>query len=312
MEFCKKKIETLYGEQFVTPNMHLNYHLHDCILDFGPIYSFWLFGFERENGILWSYKKNKKSIEIQLMNRFLKESWTRERKDEINTLFISVYEELYATVRDRGTLGEIAYILKPSIIELSSQYVIVAQVEWDISDGIFAQSLKSCSLTSDETRHLHEFYSVLYSTEFDVCTSVQEGKNLYLNGSVMGSKHSRSVRSSYIMAYWCNDDGTIAVDNSDLTPHPGQIIKFCKHCIIVDGIVKCHFLAKVQWYKRLSDSVRYVYGKPIEAWSSDVYVQDGPSSYIPVHMIKSRFVFVKTRLFNKNVIVVSPRERHIL
>lgn len=241
MEFCKKKNETLYGEQFVTPNMHLNYHLYDFILDFGPIYSFWLFSFERENGILGSYKTNKKSIEIQLMNRFLKASWTRERKDEITTLFISVYEELYATVRDRGTLGEIGYILKPSIIELSSQYVIVTQVEWDISDGIFAQRLKSCSLTSDETRHLHEFYSVLYSTEFDVYTSVQEGKHLYLNGSVMGSKHSRSVRSSYIMAFWCNDDGTIAVDNSDLTPHPGQIIKFCKHCIIVDGIVKYHF-----------------------------------------------------------------------
>lgn len=98
---------------------------------------------------------------------------------------------------------------------------------------------------------------MLYSTEFDICTSDQEGKNLYLNVSVMGSQHSRSVISSYIMAYWCNDDGTIAVDNSDLTPHPGQIIKLCKHCIIVDGIVKCHLLAKVQWYKRLSDSVRY-------------------------------------------------------
>jgi hypothetical protein len=56
--------------------MHLYGHLYDCVLDFGPVYSFWLFSFERENGILGSYKTNKKNIEVQLMKRFLKESFS--------------------------------------------------------------------------------------------------------------------------------------------------------------------------------------------------------------------------------------------
>ena len=51
LEFCKT-FEQLYGENFVTPNMHLHGYLLDCLFDFCPIYSFCLFSFERENGIL--------------------------------------------------------------------------------------------------------------------------------------------------------------------------------------------------------------------------------------------------------------------
>ena len=32
--------------------MHLHTHITDCILDYGPVYSFWLYSFERYNGIL--------------------------------------------------------------------------------------------------------------------------------------------------------------------------------------------------------------------------------------------------------------------
>ena len=95
MEFCQR-FESLYGSEYVTPNMHLHCHLYDCILDFGPIYSFWLFRFERENGILVSYKTNKKNLEAQLTRRFLKESWAREKMDELNpnlSQFLKICQE---------------------------------------------------------------------------------------------------------------------------------------------------------------------------------------------------------------------------
>ena len=44
MNFCKG-FEQLYGKHQVTHNMHLHTHLVDCILDYGPVYSFWLFIF---------------------------------------------------------------------------------------------------------------------------------------------------------------------------------------------------------------------------------------------------------------------------
>src|SRR6478735_8168628 len=43
-------VAELYGPEMVTPNMHLHLHLKDSIQDFGPIYAFWLYGFERLNG----------------------------------------------------------------------------------------------------------------------------------------------------------------------------------------------------------------------------------------------------------------------
>ena len=51
LKFCKQ-FEQIYGKKAVTPNMHLHCHLKEVILDHGPVYSFWCFGFERYNGIM--------------------------------------------------------------------------------------------------------------------------------------------------------------------------------------------------------------------------------------------------------------------
>jgi hypothetical protein len=47
-----KLIEEHYGEGKITPNLHLSLHLCECSYDYGPLYSFWCFSFERMNGIL--------------------------------------------------------------------------------------------------------------------------------------------------------------------------------------------------------------------------------------------------------------------
>ena len=54
--------ENLCGKERCTPNMHLHGHLRDCILDYGPIYSFWCFSFERYNGIMGDYHTNNVNI----------------------------------------------------------------------------------------------------------------------------------------------------------------------------------------------------------------------------------------------------------
>ena len=61
LKFCKL-FENLYGTTKCTPNMHLSCHLVECIRDYGPVYSFWCFSFERYNGILGSYHKNNHNI----------------------------------------------------------------------------------------------------------------------------------------------------------------------------------------------------------------------------------------------------------
>ena len=51
LNFCSK-FEQLYGGENTTMNMHLHCHLKRTVLDYGPEYAYWLFSFERFNGIL--------------------------------------------------------------------------------------------------------------------------------------------------------------------------------------------------------------------------------------------------------------------
>lgn len=66
ISFCEK-FEELFGCSASTPNLHLHGHFTDCLFDYGPSTSFWLFALERLNGILGSVPTNHQSIEIQLM-----------------------------------------------------------------------------------------------------------------------------------------------------------------------------------------------------------------------------------------------------
>uniref|UniRef100_A0A1X7VJP8 Uncharacterized protein n=1 Tax=Amphimedon queenslandica TaxID=400682 RepID=A0A1X7VJP8_AMPQE len=59
------------GKHVVTPNFHLHHHTSTCIIDYGPVYCFWLFRFEHFNGMLGTYHTNQKSIEVSLMRKFL-------------------------------------------------------------------------------------------------------------------------------------------------------------------------------------------------------------------------------------------------
>ena len=68
-------VETIYGADACTPNLHLHGHLKDCFLDYGPSSSFWLFAFERMNGILGSVSTNHHAVEIQLMTFPTSKSW---------------------------------------------------------------------------------------------------------------------------------------------------------------------------------------------------------------------------------------------
>ena len=70
LQFCKG-VEKRYGTHRITPNMHLHTHLRECVLDYGPVYSFWLFSFERYNGVLGEIGTNQRAVEIQIMQKTL-------------------------------------------------------------------------------------------------------------------------------------------------------------------------------------------------------------------------------------------------
>ncbi|CAG8780443.1 15513_t:CDS:2, partial [Rhizophagus irregularis] len=65
-------IERTYGPEFITSNIHLALHIPDCCRDYGSIYSFWLFPYERLNGYIGSYPNSNRQIEPELMRIVLK------------------------------------------------------------------------------------------------------------------------------------------------------------------------------------------------------------------------------------------------
>lgn len=126
-------------------------------------------------------------------------------------------------------------------------------VDWSTDEGIFVKKFKNGSLSEIESNRPYKMYSFLYGNEnFQLCTSVKLGNELYMNGSVLGSKNSRSIRSSFILAFWSIGNGQLSHTCSDLSPHPGQIVNFLEHSIIMNG-VKSHILARVTWFKGLDD-----------------------------------------------------------
>jgi hypothetical protein len=68
MRFCQR-VERSYGQNLVTPNMHMHAHIKDCVIDYGPPHTFW--ASERFNGILGEQPNNNRSVELQLAKRFV-------------------------------------------------------------------------------------------------------------------------------------------------------------------------------------------------------------------------------------------------
>lgn len=69
-QYCSS-FEQEFGKENCYPNLHLHCHLKQCILDYGPSTSFWLFAFERMNGCLGSFHTNNQAVEVQLFRKFL-------------------------------------------------------------------------------------------------------------------------------------------------------------------------------------------------------------------------------------------------
>ena len=98
-------IEEHYGQELITPNIHLSLHLAECCRDYGPMYSFWCYSFERMNGLLGSYPNSRRNIEPELL-RIIQQNC---RLDE---LIISNHSfkltEALELVKSRPTSGSLA------------------------------------------------------------------------------------------------------------------------------------------------------------------------------------------------------------
>ena len=259
MEFLLS-FERLYGKEFCNINLHLHAHLKSCILDFGPVYSFWCFPFERMNGILGSYRTNCHDISVQLMRRFIDShtfvihNWSSECKEDfvslidrciyakgslldssLQTIFSNSHNNVLDAIKPLPPVREYAFEahIKQAVHECISRYI-------------------SMDLSQFEVLHL-----------FQKCNAVKVGK------FVLGSCTSRFTRVSIVKARFQDEDRLAEVQ---------YFVKCCiKFHSNVGNTCTTYWLAAVSFFN--AHQCKVWFGKPMEVWSS---VTDFDIHFIPV------------------------------
>ena len=226
VKFCQT-VENLYGSTVITPNMHLHCHLCECILDFGPVYGFWCFSFERYNGVLGSLHVNNHQIEVQLMRKFLERhqlgsiSWPAEFNGFSNMLSETNKGSLALSKRNHLTPAEYQESIKLKSCTGSNLFHL------SFVDKHFIQALppyKEVYLADDEVAALAKMYSFLHKEDSIVYVPkfVRKCAQLNLYHQKLDSRYSRSERSACILARWY---GSNQLDTNSLDLRPGKLCK---------------------------------------------------------------------------------------
>ena len=150
LQFCRRA-ERMYGTNSVTPNMHFHCHLKDCVKDYGLLHSFWLYAFERYNGILENFPNNNRSIECQLMKRFLtdSESISIELPSDFSEKFKPHF--MQTSLASNAASGSLEETISPTC---NSQE---ATLSWEYSENMILPSSRSrYILNSSELNHLKD------------------------------------------------------------------------------------------------------------------------------------------------------------
>jgi hypothetical protein len=74
-EYCIG-VEAAWGTTFMKPNHHHLMHVKQCVLDYGPPHVFWVFAFERVNGHLANYHSSMRTVELEMMKRWVQQQQT--------------------------------------------------------------------------------------------------------------------------------------------------------------------------------------------------------------------------------------------
>ncbi|XP_078670900.1 uncharacterized protein LOC144911017 isoform X2 [Branchiostoma floridae x Branchiostoma belcheri] len=304
-----KKVERLFGKMSITPNMHLHCHLKDCILDYGPLHGFWLFSFERYNGLLGSETTNNREIELQIMRKFLISDFAHNLPlpTYLSEVFSPLFERFCSDTKFVDVPNE-----KERELFLMGTSRTASNVDWARDDQtiklppVFTRK----ALSEDDTRYLEQTYNAMYPNEEINATSMAKVVRNYgtcqVGQELFGSRAAtRSRKATHVMAGWLGENGNI---DFAAEHRPGVIQNFYGHSVEVNGETKCHVFAVVRWYDTSPLKTSVGNGKPFTVWEKSSVV-GGPASFIPVQRLFRKSARAETVMDGKRVVVVCPIAR---
>ena len=283
--------QQIYGKEHCTINIHLHGHLKECVMDFGPVYSFWLFSFERLNGLLGSYHTNGRDVSLQIMRRFLSthnfsmSNWPEEYVSEFSHLLSSCTYNKGSLNNSDSTQSECTNLIEalPPVSE--------------------------CAWLPHEKESLHHISQELVSGgNYSIHTLYQKCKAMKFRtkGYILGSQKSCYSTSSHVLAKHPR--------HPDSRPHLARIEFLAKVDIQLLSSdpyrptqVQSHWFAAVSYY--FEHQCRVWFGYPCEVWPTALFPN---VCYVPLSYITCRVAFCQLDVDFGHVIgkerftVVSP------
>ena len=292
LRFCRR-IEGLYGTSVVTPNMHLHCHLRSCIEDFGPLHGFWCFQYERYNGVLGQIPNNNKSIEEQLMNRFVND----------NILISTPLPDMFGT--------ELKHHLPERYKGAGS---LLSTYGYENLGVVFPKCFTRCLFVPEEVEDLKVLYSKLNpDSHIELYSPFRKYTSVKINEKQLGSSRTRSATSSIVLIEFNSflfNLSTPSTSTSTATTttviteqRPVRINYFAAHSIKVNGEDQPNILVCVSWFQKhpLKDSC----GKPLTVWEHDIF-ETGFLTLVPVRYIKCRTISLVDTVGISDALIVCP------
>src|SRR6185437_7808705 len=258
---------------------------------------------------LGSYENSKRNIEPELLNIVTENS-------VLNYLISNCDNDLLRSsldiIKPRKSAGSLA-ALDDFASDEYQNFLRLSHIEEDSAfgterfPGMFMNPCQEITLPNNILDHLVEFYNSLYNDYFISISSITGPTNdivvnpnikqygrLRIGSDIYGSvQAARHEKSSYILARFVQDDGTIDT-------YPGQVQFFFEHTVYKPQVT-VHSLALVRWYKPVRDhKTRYycqvdeedIKSCNIELWSNEFY-DLSRDSIIPIHNILGKFIKCK-------------------
>ena len=305
LQFCKV-FQRLYGAQHCTINMHLHLHLKEIVLDYGPVYSFWCFSFERLNGILGDYFTNNHNIEVQFMKKFLM------HQRAMTVRLPMEYDFLLGMCREKDTSGSLhiggsnfedSIILRRKLA--LSSVAMLKELDFSVpttSMGVLLPPFHTKFMAPEMIEQLSRVYSHLYSDFDPLAVVYTSSSRASVAGQIIHSVLARTDKGSVISANWPNMQ--IESQANEDCMQFGVVQCFLEHTITIhQKNSRKHIFALVKWAKLHPQ--QYWFGQ-----SATVCEQPSIYSYIPLQRIVSVCAHANIELnldgMLENVFVVIP------
>jgi len=307
LQFCRR-VENLYGKNIITPNMHLHCHLKQSLCDYGPMHNFWLFSYERYNGILENFPSNNRSLEIHLIQRFTHECYLHASYNSLPIEYCSDFHEIFQGDMEPVLQGSLQATIHGNFTKRFDPRNVSDWTLAAFSDTVDISLPKSyCRsiLSDDRLSQLKHIYSSFYpnvsfqNTFFN--TACKKFSTLMYNG-MKYKEHSLMYATSNSFFHGDTSHG-VNQSSIDLTPRPVLIKYFIVHSYHYEDTIVMHLFAVVSWLKE--HHARFCHVKPFEIWWKDLY-DSCLEDLVPIQLLLCHAVHCNVEYEGQTVCLTCP------